>query len=281
MLPASALALVSLLQVAAAPGPADLRVRLSAVKTPILIGEFTKVRAEWIARRPIAVLVGAETILVDAGRGWIEHAEASLPEETTVSLPTPIAAGTRYVTESVLGLVPRVAPADSIGLEALHGSVAFLFDHPGTYRVKLRYEGVESNAVAIRVVAPEGVDAVLFRTLAGWPGLCASYGGADEELVAQGDALVDAYGAHVYLVPYIHRRHRSQRRPTFDLRSSLDVRASAFAADELLWRAEAGATHFDATWARQAFRLVIETYPASAAAQEAAARLKDLDETAH
>src|SRR4051812_30886013 len=86
-----ALALLSFMQVSAPLGEADVRVTLSAVKTPILVGEFTKVRAEWVARRQIAVVFGAETILVDSGSGWMEHAEASLPEGTTLSLPTPMA----------------------------------------------------------------------------------------------------------------------------------------------------------------------------------------------
>ena len=64
-----ALALLSLIQVPAPLGDADLRVTLTAVKTPILVGEFSKVRAEWIARRQIAVLFGSETVLVDAGQG--------------------------------------------------------------------------------------------------------------------------------------------------------------------------------------------------------------------
>jgi hypothetical protein len=272
-----ALALLSLMQVPAPLGEADVRVTLSSVKSPILVGEFTKVRAEWVARRQIAVMFGAETILVDSGSGWVEHAEASLPEGTTLSLPTPMAEGDRRITESVLGLVPREAPPESIGLERLNGSVGFLFDRPGTYRVKLRYEDVESNEVVIQVVAPTGTNEDLFTALSASPGVLASYGGADDDLVAQGDALFGTYGAHVYLMPFIRQRYISQQQPTFDLRSSLDVSGSAFAADELLWRAEGGATLFDEAWAHAAFTRVVQTYPGSAAAQEAMERLRDFD----
>lgn len=272
-----ALALLSLIQVPPPLGDADLRVTLSAVKSPILVGEFTKARAEWVARRQISVLFGAETFLVDAGNGWVEHAEASLPESTTLSLPTPMAEGDRRVTESVLGLMPREAPPDSVGLQRLNGSVGFLFHRPGTYRVKLRYEEVESNEVLIQVMAPTGADADLFTAVSASPGLLAPYGGADDELVAQGDALVGMYGGHVYLVPFIRQRCISQQQPTFDLRSSLNVSGSAFAADELLWRAEGGAKLFDEAWAHAAFTRVVQTYPGSAAAQEATERSKDFD----
>jgi hypothetical protein len=117
----------------------------------------------------------------------------------------------------------------------------------------------------------------VFAKVSASPGLLGSYGGADAELVAQGDALLGAYGAHVYLVPFIRQRYASQQQPTFGLRSSLDVSDSAFAADELLWRAEAGARLFDATWVHEAFTRIVQAYPGSVAAQEAAERVKGFD----
>lgn len=273
-----ALAIFAVLQVPPPLGDADVRVTLSAVKSPIRVGEFTKVRAEWLARRQVSVLFGAETILVDSGNGFVEHAEASLPERTTSALPTVLAEGDRLVTESVLGLTPRDAPDESIGLERLNGSVRLLFDHPGTYRVKLRYEDVESNEVVIEVVAPTAGDSALLSALSTAPAILSPYGGADGELVEQGESLLNTYGGHVYLIPFIRQRFIGRGQPTFDIRSSIDVSQSAFAADEILWRAENGALIFDAAWTRAAYTQVVQAFPGSAAAQRAAEALKDFDD---
>ena len=278
MLWSLSLAILSLVQVPPPLGDADLRVTLSAVKSPITVGEFTKVRAEWVARRQVAVLFGTETILIDAGHGFVEHAEASLREETTITLPTVLAEGGRRVTESILGLAPRHAPPESSGVELLNASVRFVFDHVGTYRVKLRYENVESNEIQVDVVAPAAGDSALLSALSDAPAILSPYGGADGDLVERGEALLNAYGAHVYMIPFIRQRFPSRAQPTFDFRSSLDVRQSAFAADEMLWRAESGAQFFDAHWARAAYAQVIESFPDSAAAEQATEELSELDE---
>jgi hypothetical protein len=274
------LAILSLLQVHRPLEDADLRVTLSAVKSPISVGEFTKVRAEWVARRQVSVLFGAETILIDAGHGFVEHAEASISETTMVSLPTVLPEGGRGVTENVLGLAPRHAPPESIGLALLNASVRLVFDHAGTYRVKLRYENVESNEIQIQVVAPAAGDAALLSALSDAPAILSSVGGADDDLVERGEALLNVYGAHIYLIPFIRQRFLSRDQPTFDFRSSLDVSRSAFAADEMLWRADSGAQLFDAQWARTAYAQVIESFPGSAAAQEAAERIVEFDGSA-
>lgn len=271
------LAILSLMQVTPPLGDADLGVTLSAVKSPIKVGEFTKVRAEWVARRQVAVLFGAETILVDAGHGFVEHAEASLSEECPIALPTVLAEGGRRVTESILGLAPRDAPPESSGVERLNASVRFVFDHAGTYRVKLRYENVESNEIQIDVVAPTTGDSALLSALSETPAILSPYGSADVDLAERGERLLNAYGAHIYLIPFIHQRFRGRAQATFDFRSSLDVSQSAFAADEMLWRAECGAQLFDAHWARAAYSQVIQSFPGSAAAQQAAEELNELD----
>jgi hypothetical protein len=267
-------AIFALLQTPALLTNADLQLSLTAVKARIVVGEFTKVRADWTALRQISVLPGSEELLVDDGSGFVEHAEASQSESTVVAVDLPLAVGQRRLTEHAVGLKPLTAPDELSGLDELHASVGLVFAQPGVYRVKLRYEEAESNIVEIEVVAPPAADEALLTALRSHPALLTPAGSADETLQAEGDALVQSYGGHVYLVPFIQRRFSSPARSSFDARQAFDLGQSVFAADELLWRAETGAAFFDDAWARAAFEQVVQQYPASAAAASAAKALE-------
>jgi hypothetical protein len=271
------IAFLALLQAPPVTTNEDLRLTLSAVKPRILVGEFTKVKAEWTALRQVSVLFGSEIVLIDAGSGFEPHAEASRSEATFLSTDTTLAIGERRLTEHTLGLRPVPADPNLSGLEELHASVGFVFDRPGIYRVKLRHEETESNAVEIEVVAPSGADAALLETLRPRLGLLTPTGGADETLIAEGDALVQAHGAHPYLVPFVQTRFDGPSRLNFDARSALDLGPSALAADELLWRAETGERFFDATWLQAALQQIVATFPGRLAAERAAEKLRAFD----
>jgi hypothetical protein len=273
------LAVLALLQTPAPLTNADLRLVLTAVKPRILVGEFTKVRAEWTALRQISVLAGSELVLVDAGTGFVEHAEASRSESTVASVDVPLAVGQRRLTEHTVGLKPVSAPAELSGLDEMNASVGLVFSQPGVYRVKLRYEEAESNVVEIEVTAPPPADETLLSALRSRLAILTPTGSADETLQAEGDALVQAFGAHVYLAPFIQTRYSSNARPTFDTRSAFDLRQSAFGADELLWRAETGSAFFDEAWTRAAYERVIQEYSGSAAAAAAAEALTEYSDT--
>ena len=272
------LALLALLQTPAPLTNADLQLTLTVVKPRILVGEFTKVRAEWTARRQVSVLPGSEVVLVDDGTGFVEHAEASRSENTIAGVDLPLAVAQRRLTEHTIGLKPVAALAELSGLDEMHASVGLVFAHPGIYRVKLRYEEAESNVVQIEVVAPSGTDVSLLSLLRSRLALLTPAGSADETLQAEGDALVQTYGAHVYLAPFIRARYDSNARAAFDTRVGFDLSQSVFGADELLWRAETGAAFFDEASTRAALQRVVQEYPGSAAVVAATEALAEFTE---
>ncbi len=55
----------------------DLRITLSAVKSPVLVGEFAKVKADWQLLRQIRILFGREYLQIDDGSGYRDHVEGS------------------------------------------------------------------------------------------------------------------------------------------------------------------------------------------------------------
>ena len=201
------LAHVALLQTAPTLTNADLRLVASG-PSRVLAGEFVTVRTVWTARlRTIPVTFGAEWVEVDRGQGYEEHAEGGRPEVCPVSLPYQLRPGRRHVSEHLVGLehVSDRTP-ELCCLEALNASVRFVFDRPGRYRVRVRYDDATSNAVEIEAVAPTGADAAVFEALRARPIVLTSMGHADPDVNAEAEALVRAFGPHRLLEPYIHAR---------------------------------------------------------------------------
>jgi hypothetical protein len=277
LLPVS-LALVALLQPARTPlTRADLRLSLSPVKPRVLVGEFTKVTIEWRALRAVTIFPGGEIVAVDDGTGFRDHAEASEGEDCSVSSGTPLKRGQRHITERVLGLEPQEAPASLDGLERLSASLRFVFDRPGRYHVKAIYDDVESNVVEIEVVPATGRDAELLASLRSNLAILSSIGTADGTLVGQGEALIEAFGAHVYLAPFIRARWTGIDRWSYEGGGSFDLSDSAFAADHRLWQANAGGGLYGEAWQQAALENIVRDFPGRVAAVEAAERLAELE----
>src|SRR5436190_1259378 len=142
---------------------ADLRLETTA-RPSVTVGEFLTVRTTWTARHRIPLVVGGESVEVDAGRGFEPRAEGGeLGVQCVFSAPESYAAGRSTVTEHLIGLEERDVPAepDLSGLDRINASVGFVFDHPGRYRVRVRYDDAVSDIVDVDAVAPTGVDADL------------------------------------------------------------------------------------------------------------------------
>jgi hypothetical protein len=259
---------------------ADLRITLSAVKSPILVGEFAKVKADWQFLRQIRILFRREYLQIDDGSGYRDHLEGSGSDPTVARAVETMSAGETRVTELVIGL-EALQPLGGLSAEEMNASIAFAFPHPGTYSVKMRYDDVESNPVTIQVVAPSGADASVLAAVRAHMGVLTEYAGLGD-VRDRSQALLSIYAGHRYLAPMIRELNGGDRylginQQTLDRRSAFDFSETSFAADEALWRARVGGELFGETYARAALQNVVLLYPGREAAILAAEELMVLD----
>lgn len=206
----AALAITSILQCTSSCGTrlttADLRLVASATPQRILVGEFVTVRTTWTARREIpAPAADGGWVEVDRGDGFVAHAEAFQGWTCVVEAPHDWRRGRRQVTEHSVGLEERKAPPQLSGLDAANASAALVFDRPGRYRLRFRYDDATSNVIEIEAVAPAGDDARLLDTLRRRPIVLSWYARVEDPLRAEGMALVATYGRHRYLQPFLRQ----------------------------------------------------------------------------
>ena len=258
-------------------GASDAQLRITAVKSRVLVGEFTKIRTEWLARRGIVAGFGGEQVQIDDGTGFREHVEAS-GEDIVPGECAELAAGGSRLLEHTIGL--RSVP------ERQNQPLAFVFDKPGVYRVKLTYDDVQSNVIEIEAVTPSGRDAELFEAIRADPVLLSRFVMTSRPARwARLAELIEQYGGHPYLVPMIGYVYPGDDRESYDKRVKLVVDRSAFAPDEALWLARLGPVleppfrPGDAERADRrrmaALRQVIRRFPGRLAAVQAAQELRD------
>ncbi len=200
LLPLS-LALTAVLQAAAPLTNADLRL-VATARPSVMVGEFVAVRTIWTARRRIPLVVGAESIEIDAGRGFRPHAEADFGETCPISVPVSYAAGRSTVTKQLVGFEER-DPGELSWLDQANASVGFVFGHPGRYRIRVRYDDALSNVVEVEAVAPTGRDAELLAAVRARPIVLTFFAAAEPAIRDEGAALVRRYGPHPLLQPYL------------------------------------------------------------------------------
>jgi len=181
---------------------ADLRLEATA-RPRVMVGEFVTVRTTWTARHRIPLVVGAEWIEVDAGHGFEPRGEGDFYVECGVSAPVSYATGRNTVTKHLIGLEGRDAPAELSGLDHANASVGLLFDRPGRYRIRVRYDDAVSNVVEVEAVAPTGRDAELLNALRARPIVLTSLAAVEPAIRDEGAALVSRYGPHRLLRPYL------------------------------------------------------------------------------
>ena len=254
----------------------DLRITLTVVKSPILVGEFAKVKADWQTLRQIRFRSGSDYLQIDDGSGYRDHGEGSGSHATVAHGIGVLPAGERWVTELVIGL-EGLQPLAGLSAEEMNASFGFAFPRPGTYSVKMRCHDVESNPVRIQVVAPSGADARVLAAVRTHMGVFTEYAGSGS-VIDQSEGLVSRYAGHRYLAPVIRALYGGDDylgvdRQTFDRRSAFDFSDTSFAADEALWQARAGGQLFGDAYARTALQRVVQLYPGREAALLAAEEL--------
>jgi hypothetical protein len=198
------LALVTVLQASTPLTNADLRLVVAA-PTRVLVGEFVRVRTTWtVLRRIEAPCDPAEQGLVeiDRGGGFVPHFEAQQAIQCVFRAPEPMMPRQRMRTEHVVGLESREPPAGLSGLDEVNASLAFVFDRPGRYRVRARYDEATSNVVEVEAVTPVGAGLALLDALRARPIVLTVFASAEPEIQAEGEALVATYGRHPLLRPF-------------------------------------------------------------------------------
>jgi hypothetical protein len=136
-----------------------LQQTLVATDARILLGQPTKVTVTWLTRRPVEVMPVSLAILVDDGEGFREHRETRFSAASTLYLPMTLEPDTPLQTAHVIGVTGgRFSTSDGLLREA-----RLVFGRPGRYRIKARYESVESNTATVNVAKPFGKDAELFE----------------------------------------------------------------------------------------------------------------------
>jgi hypothetical protein len=182
---------------------ADLRL-VATARPRVMVGEFVTVRTTLTARHRIPLVVGAESVEVDAGRGFEPQGEGGdLYEQCVFSAPVSYAQGRSTVTEHQIGLEGRDTPVELSGLDQVNASVGFVFDHPGWYRIRVRYDDAVSNILDVEAVAPTGLDAELLDALRARPIVLTSVASVEPAIREEGAALVRLYGPHRLLRPYL------------------------------------------------------------------------------
>ena len=78
-----------------------------------------------------------------------------------------------------------------------------MFDHPGLYRIRVRYDDAVSNVVEVEAVAPAGRDGELLDALRARPIVLTSWLRSSRYIRDEGAALVRRYGPHRLLRPYL------------------------------------------------------------------------------
>jgi hypothetical protein len=210
MVPASALVLVGMLAGLPAPqasdgGPtsADLRLEATA-RTRLTVGEFLAVRTVVTARQRVTLCDRDVLIDIDAGHGFVAHAEAF--EGWSCTTASDLAAGRSFVAETWVGLEALEPPSGSADWAAgLHGSARFVFDHPGIYRIRARNGDAVSNVIVVEAVPPAGEDARLLAALRERPAILSVYGAAEDLVRVEGERLLAAFGPRPLLQPFVRR----------------------------------------------------------------------------
>jgi hypothetical protein len=213
LLPLS-LALASVLQASTPLTNADLRL-VATAPTRVLVGEFVTVRTAWtVLRRIEAPCDPAEQGLVeiDRGHGFVAHIEAHQAIVCVFRAPESMAPGRLIRTEHIVGLESHDAPAHLSGLDAVNASLRFVFDRPGRYRLRARFDQATSNVIEIEAVAPVGAGLALLDALRARPIVLTLFASAEPAITAEGEALVAIYGRHRLLQPFPHADDRQLRR---------------------------------------------------------------------
>jgi hypothetical protein len=171
---------------------AGLSVSLYVPKADIVVGEPVKAVATWRSTLDQAVGLDEASIWIDDGTGYREYSESSLGTSFGLSAMT-MPSNVPFKTNYVLAVAGR-RDADGVG------NFHFAFGSPGTYRLRVRYETIESNEVTLTVRTPSATDAAVFTTyLRPRPELLTEWGVLEDADVATLSGVLEQHRGSPYL----------------------------------------------------------------------------------
>ena len=256
---------------------ADLALQLLATKARVQRGEPTKVVLTWSAKQSVQVVTGTETLFLDDGTGYRPYSEASFSESALVRAPLTLAPGATLKTAYELGV-------EDLTDDPARVLMRFAFSMPGRYRIKVQYDEVVSNEVAIDVEAPTS-DLDLVAQLQARPALLTLLVRAEPTLRSVLESLLASHSTSPYLArprlllaearfgeaasadikAGVAPSTGEARRVLEDLKA-LDLSATAFGEDHLLLIAKLSEEVYELDQVREAYEAVIERYPNGVAA---------------
>jgi len=192
---------------AAVPTNADLRL-VATAPTSLMVGQFLTVRTTVTARHRVTLCDRDVAIEIDSGHGFVEHVEAF---QAVICLfgGNDLGPGRSFVAENVVGLEALHPPAGLDGAAWFNASARFAFDRPGLYRIRARHGDAVSGEIIVEAVAPRGDDARLLAALRQQPAVLSGFGVADDDLRAEGERLLAAFGPRPHLQPFVRNIHPS------------------------------------------------------------------------
>jgi len=267
-------------------GAASITLTLETQKSQILVGEPVKLISTWSSQSQQHVPLDAAWLWIDDGTGYQRHRESSIGVENGISV----------------GLISPGEPLKLTHLVAVSGQLAsngrrdfrFAWPTPGTYRVKLQFRDVESNAVVLSVSAPQGSNAeLLTQQLQLRPEFLTEWATLEDVDIAALGTILDRYRGSPYLYrPQLLYWKRKIKEATWAFGASggpsrgesaldadlgrvlADIEAadwtgSAFDEDRLLLIAETRKAWGRGPAAVETYREIVEKYPDSPVGQYA------------
>jgi hypothetical protein len=259
---------------------ASVTLTLETQKSQILVGEPVKLVSTWSSQSQQHVTLDAAWLWIDDGMGYQRHQESSIGVENGISV----------------GLISPDQPLKLTHLIAVSGQLApsgtrdfrLAWPRPGTYRVKLQYRDVESNAVVLSVSAPQGSNAeLLAQQLQPRPEFLTEWATLEDVDIAALGTILDRYRGSPYLYrPQLLYWKRKIKEATWafgatggpsrgesalvadvgrvlaDIETT-DWRGSAFDEDRLLLMAETRKAWGGGQAAVATYREIVEKYPDS------------------
>ena len=176
-------------------GAASIALTLQTQKSQILVGEPVKLVSTWSSQSQQYVSLDAAWPWIDDGTGYQRHQESSLGVENgiTVGLISP---------DEPLKLTHLIAVSGQLASNGTNPRRDFrlAWPKPGTYRVKLQYRDVESNAVVLSVGAPQGSNGELFtQQLQPRPEFLTEWATLEDADIAALGTILDRYRGSPYL----------------------------------------------------------------------------------
>jgi hypothetical protein len=135
----------------------SLTLQLSTDQPHILVGQAVRAVLSWSSTESISVAPSAAILLVNDGRGFVEHNETAISTASSVPVAFQLGPGRPLRTAHVVGVTGGRFCGDHLC------DVHLVFSRQGRYQLVARYGAVESNVVKLDVLDPQGHDREFFE----------------------------------------------------------------------------------------------------------------------